>query len=311
MSTRLINAYEECSCFGEVNFFRHVGSIEISQNSGDQVKKTAIETFGMLKSAYVEQVSLNGRGRCEGEPQSRRWRRCLLHSWCWRWYSSLNCSKETDPKLNFVEATQQSAQQVWPSPLTDIRITGSDSYIASPYLPPQCSCNHTAPPTSLPLLLLMRSTEARSESLDCTLLRNGSFIHAFQVHFILGPCRITIWRKWGQWLQYAPVFISTCNHKMSAELRPSYPHLNIEILQRFQSKALLMTVDAPRYVPNTVIRRDLHTPTVKEEISRYSSQYSARLSAHPNGLVVSLMELPDNRRLRRHLPNDLPTRFLV
>jgi hypothetical protein len=30
---------------------------------------------------------------------------------------------------------------------------------------------------------------------------------------------------------------------------------NIEILERFQSKALRMIVDAPRYVPNTVILR--------------------------------------------------------
>jgi hypothetical protein len=86
---------------------------------------------------------------------------------------------------------------------------------------------------------------------------------------------------------------------------------NIEILELFQSKALRMIVDAPWYVPNTVIRRDLQTPTVKDEIRRYSSQYSARLSAHPNDLTVNLIELPDKRRLRRHLPNDLPTRFLV
>jgi hypothetical protein len=86
---------------------------------------------------------------------------------------------------------------------------------------------------------------------------------------------------------------------------------NIEILERFQSKALRMIVDAPWYVPNTVIRRDLQIPTVKEEICRYSSQYSVRLSAHPNDLIVNLIELPDNRRLRRHLPNDQPTRFLV
>jgi hypothetical protein len=72
-----------------------------------------------------------------------------------------------------------------------------------------------------------------------------------------------------------------------------------------------MIVDAPWYMPNTVIRRDLETPTVKEEIRRYSSQYSARLSAHPNDLIVNLIELPDNTRFRRHLPNDLPTRFLV
>jgi hypothetical protein len=66
-----------------------------------------------------------------------------------------------------------------------------------------------------------------------------------------------------------------------------------------------MIVGAPWYVPNTVIRRDLQTPT--EEIRRYSPQYSARLSAHQNDLIANLMELPDKRRLRRHLPNDLPT----
>jgi hypothetical protein len=86
---------------------------------------------------------------------------------------------------------------------------------------------------------------------------------------------------------------------------------NIEILERFQSKALRMIVDVPRYVPNTVIWKDLHTPTDKEEIRRYSSQSSARLSAHPNGLIVNLIGLPDNRRLRRLLPNYLPARFLV
>jgi hypothetical protein len=86
---------------------------------------------------------------------------------------------------------------------------------------------------------------------------------------------------------------------------------NIDILECFQSKTLRKIVDAPWYIPNTVIRKDLQIPTLKEEIHRYSSQYSARLSAHPNDLIANLMELPDNRRLRRHLPNDLPTRFLV
>jgi hypothetical protein len=66
-----------------------------------------------------------------------------------------------------------------------------------------------------------------------------------------------------------------------------------------------MTVDAPWYVPNAVIGWDFQIPTVQEEIRRYSSQYSARHSAHPNDLTVNVIELPDNRRLRRHLPNDL------
>jgi hypothetical protein len=83
------------------------------------------------------------------------------------------------------------------------------------------------------------------------------------------------------------------------------------ILERFQSKALRMIEDVPWYVQNTVIGRDLQIPTVKKEIRRYSSQYRASLSAHPNDLLVNLIELPENRRLRRHLPNDLPTRFLI
>jgi hypothetical protein len=79
-----------------------------------------------------------------------------------------------------------------------------------------------------------------------------------------------------------------------------------QVLGSFQSKALRMIVDAPWYVPNTVIRRDLQAPTVKEEIRRYSSPQRTpkRPSREPHGE-------PDNRRLRRHLPNDLPTRFLV
>jgi hypothetical protein len=47
---------------------------------------------------------------------------------------------------------------------------------------------------------------------------------------------------------------------------------NIEILECFQLKALRMIVDAPWYVLNTVVWRDLQIPTVKEEIRRYSSQ---------------------------------------
>jgi hypothetical protein len=50
--------------------------------------------------------------------------------------------------------------------------------------------------------------------------------------------------------------------------------------------------------------------SLKEEIRHYSSQYSVRLSVHPNDLVVNLMVQPDNiRRLRRLVPYDLSTRF--
>jgi hypothetical protein len=41
----------------------------------------------------------------------------------------------------------------------------------------------------------------------------------------------------------------------------------------------------------------METPTDTEEIRRYSSQYCARLSAHPNGLIVNLMELPKKQAI--------------
>jgi hypothetical protein len=56
--------------------------------------------------------------------------------------------------------------------------------------------------------------------------------------------------------------------------------LFVSLLERFQSKALLLTVDSPRYVPNTLIRRDFQTPAVKEAMSRYSSHYTALASPH-------------------------------
>jgi hypothetical protein len=47
-------------------------------------------------------------------------------------------------------------------------------------------------------------------------------------------------------------------------------------------------------MPSTVIR-NLQTPTVKSEIRRYSSQYSARLSAHPNTRQQAIVKTPAKR----------------
>ena len=57
---------------------------------------------------------------------------------------------------------------------------------------------------------------------------------------------------------------------------------NIEILQCFQSKTLRSLINAPWYVTNEVIHRDLKIPTVKEEISKYSNRYSKRVIKHRN-----------------------------
>jgi hypothetical protein len=86
---------------------------------------------------------------------------------------------------------------------------------------------------------------------------------------------------------------------------------NSEILERFQSKALRLITDAPWHVPNAIIRRDLQVPFVKEQIRRLSSPYSAAPCTHPNLLVTQLSKPSAFRRLRRHLPFDLPHIFTV
>jgi hypothetical protein len=55
---------------------------------------------------------------------------------------------------------------------------------------------------------------------------------------------------------------------------------NTEILVRFLSKALRMIAGAPCYVPNTIIRKDIQLPAVKEEISlsiQCSPQFTPKL----------------------------------
>jgi hypothetical protein len=75
---------------------------------------------------------------------------------------------------------------------------------------------------------------------------------------------------------------------------------NIEILERFQSKVLRLIVNDPWYVPNSVIRKGLRIPSVKEAISRFSSHYNVRISVHPNELTASFTKPPTHKRLRRY-----------
>jgi len=68
--------------------------------------------------------------------------------------------------------------------------------------------------------------------------------------------------------------------------------------------------DAPWYVPNTVIRRDLKVFSVRQEVHNYSVTYRHRHDDHPNRLAKSLFQEPaPNRRLKRYYPADLATTF--
>lgn len=87
---------------------------------------------------------------------------------------------------------------------------------------------------------------------------------------------------------------------------------NIEILERFQSKVLRVITNAPWFVTNAILRRDLSIPTVKEEAIKFSEAYRVKLAVHPNVLARRLLnESSDTRRLKRFKPTDIPTRFTV
>jgi len=75
----------------------------------------------------------------------------------------------------------------------------------------------------------------------------------------------------------------------------------IEILQRFQNKALRTMVNAPWYVPNKILHTDLQMPTIREEIMKFSTNHRAKLLMHPNNLTSNLLteQGPGRLTLRR------------
>jgi hypothetical protein len=84
---------------------------------------------------------------------------------------------------------------------------------------------------------------------------------------------------------------------------------NIEILQSFQSKVLRTLVNAPRYIPNSLLHTALQMSTVRDEIMKFSTNYRAKLFIHPNELSSILLDEQVPGRLKRFRPTDLPTRF--
>jgi hypothetical protein len=82
------------------------------------------------------------------------------------------------------------------------------------------------------------------------------------------------------------------------------------VLQRFENTVLRVLANAPRYVPNWLIHRDLNIPTVREVITTLSVHYCGRLQTHPNHPANILIEDDEEtRRLKRFEPSELTTRL--
>jgi hypothetical protein len=68
-------------------------------------------------------------------------------------------------------------------------------------------------------------------------------------------------------------------------------------------------VNAPWYIFNKVVHRDLKVPKIRAEISKFSVKYKDKITTYPNELASILLEEEKPRRLKRFKPTDLTTRF--
>jgi hypothetical protein len=80
---------------------------------------------------------------------------------------------------------------------------------------------------------------------------------------------------------------------------------NIAIIQRAQSKILRSITNAPWYVSNLTLHKDLETPYVTETIRENSTKHYNKLENHSNPLLQPLLQPHENRGLQRNWPADL------
>lgn len=81
---------------------------------------------------------------------------------------------------------------------------------------------------------------------------------------------------------------------------------NVQIIQRFQNKVLRNIVDAPWYIRNADLHRDLQLETVTKVIEHFAAKHEERLHQHDNIEAIQLLDV-DNlvRRLKRTKPHEL------
>lgn len=81
---------------------------------------------------------------------------------------------------------------------------------------------------------------------------------------------------------------------------------NVQIIQCFQNKVLRGIVNAPWYIRNDNLHRDLRMEYVSEEIQKQARKHVQRLSRHQNADIRRMLDTPNAvRRLRRQKPLDL------
>ena len=82
---------------------------------------------------------------------------------------------------------------------------------------------------------------------------------------------------------------------------------NIKIIQTFQNKVLRNIINAPWYVRNDDLHRDLKLETVNEMVVKHATSHAQRILHHINPEIQRMLEETPHipRRLKRNKPNDL------
>jgi hypothetical protein len=81
---------------------------------------------------------------------------------------------------------------------------------------------------------------------------------------------------------------------------------NTKIIQTFQSKTLRKLANAPWYISNVTLHKDLRIPYVAEVIRTYAKNHKNRTTQNNNQLIRDLFNQPEiGRRLKRLWPEDL------
>jgi hypothetical protein len=78
---------------------------------------------------------------------------------------------------------------------------------------------------------------------------------------------------------------------------------NKNIIQRLQNRVLRDIVDAPWYIRNDNLRKDLSVETINSVIKKYAQRHKKRLHRHNN---VEALQLLDNGHLVRRLHRTKP-----
>ena len=81
---------------------------------------------------------------------------------------------------------------------------------------------------------------------------------------------------------------------------------NLQKIQTFQNKVLRNIVNAPWYITNTDLNRDLEIEMIKEEVKKVANRHKLRLLNHVNSEMTELLNTSNlTRRLKRVKPFDL------